>query len=330
MNGLFFAIASLLWSVVNGIRRIVHARLFRTSSRFRPGKRVISVGNLQAGGTGKTPLIIALARQAVAKGLKVAVLMRGYGGALEKCGGVIPPSPLRAGSIEPELFGDEAVLIHQAVPECWVVVGADRKAMVRKVQRKYWDNQPADLILLDDGFQNLSMEKDLELLLVTSHTLWTRVFRDFTLWARLASSVLWTKGEKPPSWLLRSGLPFESLKVVSSLATVEQRARRYRLVCGVGDAEDLRRSAEAAGFVIVDQVIFRDHAQYESDLLRTLLHRSAEERVRLLTTAKDWVKWRGISSEHVDILGVELQLPPQLQKKLDELWCSDSHRQNPG
>ncbi len=329
MNGLFFAFASLLWSVVNGIRRVVHAPLLRTQSRFRAGKRVISVGNLQAGGTGKSPLIIALARQAVAKGLRVAVLMRGYGGALEKRGGVIPPSPMSAGPIEPELFGDEAVLIHQAVPECWVVVGADRKAMIRKVQRKYWDNQPADLILLDDGFQNLSMEKDLELLLVTSHTLWTRVFRDFSIWARLASSVLWTKGENPPSWLLRSGLPFENLKIVSKQATGEQRARRYRLVCGVGDAEDLRRSAQAAGFEIVDQVIFRDHAHYESDLLQTLLRRSAEERVRLLTTAKDWVKWRGISSDDVDILGVDLKMPPQLQKKLDELWCLDSHRQNP-
>lgn len=124
---------------------------------FHPPVPVISVGNLTTGGTGKTPLVIALARTLLAAGHRVVILSRGYG--------AVEPLPYTRAT-DPR-YGDEAFLIQQAVPEAVVIVGRDR---VQTLQRAIREHQP-DYVLLDDGFQYLRLERALNILLIDGEVL---------------------------------------------------------------------------------------------------------------------------------------------------------------
>ncbi|SMX26990.1 Tetraacyldisaccharide 4'-kinase [Pelagimonas phthalicica] len=113
---------------------------------------VICIGNINAGGTGKTPTTIALAQHLMARGLTVHVVSRGYGGSLS--GPVeVDPRQHRA-----DQTGDEPLLI-AAFTRTWVA--KDRAAGVRAAQEA-----GAEIILLDDGMQNPSVKKDLTLVTV--------------------------------------------------------------------------------------------------------------------------------------------------------------------
>ena len=110
---------------------------------------VISIGNLTTGGTGKTPIVLALGKHLIEKGLKVIILTRGYG-ATEPIEYDRPTSPDH---------GDEAYYLQQALPDATVIVGKDRKLNAVWAEKEF---EP-DVILLDDGFQYIGLERHLNI-----------------------------------------------------------------------------------------------------------------------------------------------------------------------
>ena len=128
-------------------------------SRQLPCK-VICVGNITVGGTGKTPMTMYVAQKIKQLGLKAAIVSRGYRGRAESCGGVV--SDGKSIWMGPGQAGDEPYMIARGLKDIPVIVGKNRYAAGMLAVNKF---RP-DVIVLDDGFQHLKLERDIDLVLV--------------------------------------------------------------------------------------------------------------------------------------------------------------------
>lgn len=146
---------SILYSA--GLRLYLWWRLPRQTSAKGT---VVSVGNLSVGGTGKTPVVIAICRHFQRKGFRVAVLSRGYGGTMSGAGGVVSDGAhIFATTAQ---AGDEPLLIAKQVPGVVVLVGKDRRKTARKATEQFGCN----MLVLDDGFQYWQLRRDVDIVLL--------------------------------------------------------------------------------------------------------------------------------------------------------------------
>jgi len=122
--------------------------------------RVISVGNLSVGGTGKTPMVLYLARYLTDKGLKVVIISRGYRGRLETEGGIVSDGQKVLVGVADS--GDEPQILATQLAGVPVIVGGNRYRAGQRAVRAY----VPDVILLDDAFQHLQLQRDLDLVLM--------------------------------------------------------------------------------------------------------------------------------------------------------------------
>lgn len=155
------AIAWLLWPASVAFGAVAAARRLayrlRLARSVHPGIPVIIVGNITAGGSGKTPLVLWIAEFLKAKGWSPAVVSRGYGGKAD--------SP-RAATVasEPEEVGDEPIVLSRR-SGCPVWVGADRAKVIEALRAQHADT---DILVLDDGLQHYRLRRDLEIAVVDS------------------------------------------------------------------------------------------------------------------------------------------------------------------
>ncbi len=138
--------AELLLRGINRTRRALYRAGILRSRRLPVP--VISVGGISAGGSGKTPAVIAIAEALVRRGLRVGVLTRGYG--RSGAGGVVE-------ALDADRYGDEPVLIKKHVPEATVIVAVKRYENALQ--------QSVDVFILDDGFQHLRIARDCDVVI---------------------------------------------------------------------------------------------------------------------------------------------------------------------
>jgi tetraacyldisaccharide 4'-kinase len=165
LRGLRWALAPAAWCYRFGLgaRDLAYAEGIRRRARL--ACPVVSVGNLTVGGTGKTPVVELIARRLAAEGRRVAVVSRGYGRrgtatAVVTEGG----RPL----LPVEEAGDEPLLLARRVPGVAVVVGADRLAAGRWAVERVG----AEVVVLDDGFQQRRLVKDVEVVCLDARAPW--------------------------------------------------------------------------------------------------------------------------------------------------------------
>lgn len=149
-------VASVGFGAAVRVRNALYAGGVLPSEKI-DGALVVSVGNLNVGGAGKTPAVIFLARWAKACGRKVAVLSRGYGRAARG------ERLVRGDALLPALeVGDEPRLVAQRLGDVPVLVGPDRARLARLARAE----QGADFILLDDGLQHRRLARDVDVVVV--------------------------------------------------------------------------------------------------------------------------------------------------------------------
>jgi tetraacyldisaccharide 4'-kinase len=272
---------SAIYAAVIGARNALYDR-GSLRSRSLQGS-VISVGNISAGGAGKTPFVILLGELLKARGIGYDVLSRGYG---RKTRGVLPVDP---GGL-PQDFGDEPLLIARRL-QTPVVVGEDRYEAGRFAESRFG----AQTHLLDDGFQHRGLARDFDIVLVTPGDARDRLLpagrlREPLRSLRRADAVALTSGASPDLfplagktvWRVRRGIIAENLPP------------RPVVFCGIARPQNFLLQLRAAGIDPVAEAFFRDHHAYTEKDVRDLLRlRQRSEAGGFVTTEKDAVNLGG-------------------------------------
>lgn len=319
----FILLVSLVWSALTAWSRGLHRLGVLRSIRLPV--RTIAVGNFEAGGTGKTPVVALIAQEAVSRGLHPVILSRGYGGRWEKRGGVLEPLVPGASFADPLDCGDEPALLRERVPEAWIGVGADRWASFERVreQARQRGLPEPDLAILDDGLQHLSLDRDLELVLQTSARPWSRVFREWPGTRRVPALFAWSRGAVPPiGWGRHSGHAIR-LKWRSIPTHAVQGSPELWLVTGVADGTRVRAALEEQGWQVSAHSNCRDHARYNRQWVDEILDRARRGGLQPATTGKDWVKWKrlGVPESAVVVFEPELVLDDEGRRRWSRmLW----------
>lgn len=279
-----FYCLSFIWSLVNKWRRYLF--FMKIPAPIVLPSYVVSVGNIQAGGAGKTPFIISCAQNMISDGKKVVILIRGYRSAVEAHGGIIEPFE----KISAERFGDEAVLIHQSVPGAWIGVGKKRVKNFNEIQKKM--NQKIDYVLLDDGFQNFSIYKNTSIVLLTSLSRLSYFFRDFNSSLRFATHLVWSKGK------IRPDVPFgQRLIDLNYSFTIKNNFfenDQIILVSAIAQNNEFYQEVRKKNIPIKKTYFYPDHFSYEDQTFKEMLISHLENNHKVITTEKDWVKLKDL------------------------------------
>jgi tetraacyldisaccharide 4'-kinase len=297
----------LLDSLYGQVMRVRRRRMERRPQRQRRlSKPVISVGNLSMGGTGKTPVVAAIAQWLVDAGHRPSILTRGYGRA-DAVDGVVVIDSMTA----VDQAGDEPMMLARQVPGATVCVSPDRHlggVLAEKLG--------CTVHVLDDGFQHLDLARDLDILVTTvgeipngrvipagrlrepkdaaarAHFL---VVTDAT--AGAAASEAWALGVSLSCGSLRAlGTPAPVPGSRSPLPGLVPPGSKVLAVAGIANPDRFAASLRDAGHNVVESMTFADHHRYSAKDLEAIeakLKNSGAEAV--FTTDKDAVRLEGMS-----------------------------------
>ena len=313
-------LASLIYGLAILLRRGLY-KLHIFNTRKAPLK-VISVGNLTLGGTGKTPFTILLAKMLEEELKKnVSVLIRGYG-------------------------WDEQEMLKRNLADVPVLVGQDRFRSSNKAVKLYG----SDTAILDDGFQHWELARDLDIVLVDSrnpfgngHLFPRGVLREPKISLKRADVIALTKNSgttagvdsirKEVSAINKSAIILEAEHVpkylyegrarrVHDLSTV--RGKRVILLSSIGDPLYFEETVIGLGAIVIEHIKFPDHHDYRKKDIERVAARCDEERFDLIiTTEKDIVKLNRlglfIGSYKVLTLAVEMQILSGKENLIDRL-----------
>lgn len=255
------------------------------------GLPVVCIGNYHVGGAGKTPLALTVVAMLKDLGEQPFILSRGYGGRLR--------GPVRVGEHHEAVdVGDEPLLLARAAP---VIVARNRVAGAAFALKA-----GASVIVMDDGFQNPSLRKDLSIVVVDNgRGLGNgKVFPAGPLRAPLPAQLARTDmllvvGEGSgaagvAAAVAERGKPVLHAHVRPTDASIETlRGRNVLAFAGIGDPERFFSTLRASGITVVETRVFPDHHPFTTEQIEALILRAEREELVPVTTEKDMARMRG-------------------------------------
>lgn len=257
---------------------------------------VLVVGNITAGGAGKTPLVLWLVDELTRRGRHPGVISRGYGGS---AAGVQEVSR----GDTPQLVGDEPLLIKRRT-QCPVFVGRDRAAAGQALLTAHPE---CDLIICDDGLQHYRLARDMEIAVVDRRGFWNGwpmpagPLREPVSRLNSVDAVVANGWDGPAAF--RMTLQGDRFVPLAGNARLED-AKRLHAVAGIGEPQRFFDHLTALGLRF-EAHPFPDHHAYTADNL-------AFDGDAILTTEKDAVKFGALATLPVWVLPVTATVTPDL------------------
>ncbi len=305
--------------------------------------KVISVGNITLGGTGKTPFAAFLAEAAQARGLRAAVLSRGYKGNFSGPCGVVSNGEKIL--MTPRESGDESYLLARELKGVPVLVGRKRWISGNYAVEKF----KSQVIILDDGFQHLSLKRDINLLLLDAQNLFGNgwVFprgslREPLNQVKRADAVILTKCDQSDNINKLKGnlvefvgnLPVFAMHYIpveikpwggtDTLSVDLLKNRKVWAFTGIGEPDSFQRTLATLGARVVGFEAFPDHYWYKSEDFQRLANEGEAGGAEvLITTEKDMIRLEGFAPGKLSLwaVAVKHEFLENTRKEFEEfLW----------
>jgi tetraacyldisaccharide 4'-kinase len=252
-----------------------HAHAYHSSAK------VVCVGNLSAGGTGKTPITIAITQALERRKRRTVILSRGYGGKMRG------PAFVDLAHDTFDETGDEALLLAGAAP---VIVSRDRAAGAKHAEREL-----ADVIVMDDGFQNFTLAKDFSIVVVDAQTGFGngRIIPAGPLREKVAQGLARANavilvGDGAPALPGFTGPVLRARLVPVDVLGLS--GTRVLAFAGIGRPEKFFATLRSLGAQIVEAREYADHHAYTASEFARLRAKAKAADAELVTTEKDFVR----------------------------------------
>lgn len=284
-----FSPIGMLWYFLSILRKLL-------SKKYRSNTPIICIGNHLAGGAGKTPCTIALIHILKSMDKRVVCVSKGYGG------------KIREATIVNKLIhsytdvGDEPLLLAN---HSTTIISKNRISGIKMAE-----SLNADVILLDDGYQNPTFHKDVSVLIVNADTPYNNKIlfpigpsREPLQSAIKRADIIVKIGEI-------DGLAAIDKPIISSAISAQIKCKptkNYIAFAGIAYPNKFFNTAEESGFKLIKKIPFADHFSYSKKCLEDLFSDAKALQAKLLTTEKDLVRIPNKFHEEIEIIPIKLQ-----------------------
>jgi len=285
---------SIIWILLSSIKK-------NFAKRYKSHLKVICIGNLSIGGTGKTPFSIQTYKILEILGYKPVFLTRGYRG--------LTKGPILVNkSHNHKDVGDEALLLSK--------VGTTIVSSNRCIGAKYIENlkKNYDIIIMDDGLQNYQLEQDIKLLLIDKKLLFGNGYcipagplrQTITQGLKKIDAIIFTgDGDTKDINLnfINNIQNFDTKLEIKN--TIKTKQNNFLAFCALGNPIKFFNTLKKNNFKIVLTKSFPDHYEYKNKDINTLREEADNRNLKLITTEKDYVKIDDKENE-ISVLPIEI------------------------
>lgn len=279
---------SWLYGVISLLRRLAYQNGWLTS--WKASVPVVVVGNLTAGGNGKTPVVIWLVEQLKQQGFKPAVVSRGYGGKSDHYPLLLSPQ------ITPAMAGDEPVLIYHrtGVP---VAVAPVRREAVKALLAQY----DIDIIITDDGLQHYALQRDYEIVVIDGQRrfgngwwLPAGPMRERAGRLNTVDAVIVNGGIQQDNEIMMSLTGDIAVNLKTGEKKPVNQLNKSVAIAGIGHPPRFFQSLQDKGVSLIATKAFSDHSEYHAQALKQLTPNDEP----LIMTEKDAVKCQHFAQDN--------------------------------
>ncbi|MFH1093636.1 MAG: tetraacyldisaccharide 4'-kinase [Candidatus Omnitrophota bacterium] len=318
--GIVMDFLSLIYSGILHLRLIVYRSGILRTKRY--AIKVISVGNITVGGTGKTPLVEMIVEYLLEQKKRVAIISRGYKGIQDS----------------DEFIADEPKMLKNRFPEAQIIINKDRQAGLKSAQ----DDMGCEVAVLDDAFGNLKTGKDLDIVCIDclnpfgfGYVLPRGLLRLPLCYLRNAQVFMLTHTDQAPgkvkeiinklrkynkkAEIFQSRHAPEFLYDINSAQKREFpyiRDKKVALLCAIAQPELFEKTVASLGAQITENFYFEDHHAFTDEQMQSVMTRCMALKVRsIITTAKDEPRIKAVfKNKHSEIEILVLKIKLEVEK----------------